>query len=189
VRERSITQVKEDAMAQLASIRRYMWIIPVLLGLVFIGAGAYMMSEGFTAKGEVRDTLVAEQITTAEDASIPGVLVDDAATAKSQAAIIKEHTLDSTEGKTYAQMDREDPQRDLYVKSVTLRTALNTAVMGFKISELVIGVGALVALLGVSNVFLLAPVLYWTREAAPTGERATARKPLTATHQPAPSGS
>ena len=41
----------------------------------------------------VRDELRAEQITISEGASIPGVLVQDAKTARSQADLIKEHTL------------------------------------------------------------------------------------------------
>jgi hypothetical protein len=171
VESRLVTIVKEKAMSMLTTIRRWMWIVPVLLGLVFIGAGVYMVSEGVSAKNVVKDTLVAEQITTAEDAAIPGVLVSNAATAQAQADVIQAHTLENTEGQTYAQMDREDPRRDLYVKAVTLRTALNTAVMGFKVADLVIGVGLIVGIIGVSNVLVLAPVLYWARGEAPTRER------------------
>src|SRR3989304_6920276 len=72
-------------MAPLAIIRRFMWLAAVTLGLVFIGAGAYMVSEGLSAKDQVHDTLVAERITTAEDASIPNAAVEDAATGEGQA--------------------------------------------------------------------------------------------------------
>ena len=160
-------------MAPLATVRRFMWLGAVVLGFVFIAAGAYMVSEGLSAKDQVHDTLVAERITTAEDASIPNAAVDDAATAESQANVIKAHTLESTEGKTYAEMDREDPQRALYLNSVSLRTALNLAVMGFKLSDLVIGMGALIIVVGATNLLLTAPLLYWLREgeAAPAAER------------------
>ena len=160
-------------MTPLAIIRRFMWLGAVVLGFVFIGAGAYMVSEGLSAKDQVHDTLVAERITTAEDASIPNAAVDDAATAESQANVIKAHTLESTEGKTYAEMDREDPQRALYLNSVSLRTALNLAVMGFKVSDLVIGMGAFIIVVGATNLLLTAPLLYWLREGetAPAPER------------------
>ena len=177
-------------MAQLAStIRRFMWIVPVILGLVFIGAGAYMISEGFAGKDQVRSELVAEQITTTEDAAIPNAPVDSAATAKAQADVIKKHTLEATEGKTYAQMDREDPQRDFYLKSVTLRSALMQTYMGFRIADLVIGLGAFVVVLGVSNVFLLAPVLFWIREGAPMGAPEGSKSVTPTAGYPAPSGS
>ena len=144
-----------------------------VLGFVFIGAGAYMVSEGLSAKDQVHDTLVAERIVTTEDASIPKAAVDDAATAESQANVIKKHTLESTEGKTYAEMDREDPQRALYLNSVSLRTALNLAVMGFRLSDLVIGMGAFIIVVGATNILLTAPLLYWLREGetAPAAER------------------
>src|SRR3989304_2070117 len=138
-------------MAPLATVRRFMWLGAVVLGFVFIAAGAYMVSEGLSAKDQVQDTLVAERIVTAEDASIPNAAVNDAATAESQANVIKTHTLESTEGRTYSEMDREDPLRATYLNSVSLRTALNLAVMGFKLSELVIGFGAVVGGLGAAD--------------------------------------
>ena len=160
-------------MAPLAIIRRFMWLGAVVLGFVFIGAGAYMASEGLSAKDQVHDTLVAEKIVTAEDASIPNAAVNDAATAEAQANVIKTHVMETTEGKTYSEMDREDPLRATYLNSVSLRTALNLAVMGFRLSDLVIGMGAFIIVVGATNLLLTAPLLYWLREGetAPAAER------------------
>ena len=160
-------------MAPLATIRRFMWLAAVVLGLVFITAGAYMMSQGLSAKGQVRDTLVAERITTPEDASIANAPVDDATTAQAQSDVIKKHVMETTKGKTYAQMDRADPLRPTYLNSVSLRTALNLAVMGFRVSDLVIGMGAFIIVVGATNILLTAPLLYWLREGetAPAAER------------------
>jgi hypothetical protein len=150
-----------------------MWLGAVVLGLVFIAAGAYMVSEGLSAKDQVHDTLVAERITTSEDASIANAPVDDAATAQAQSDVIKKHVMESTEGKTYSEMDREDPLRATYLNSVSLRTALGLAVMGFKLSDLVVGMGAFIVVVGTTNILLTAPLLYWLREgeAAPAAER------------------
>lgn len=172
-------------MAQLHWIRRYMWIVPVLLGLVFLGAGAYMIREGLAAKDDVHDALVAEQITTSQDASIPGVPVDSVATAQSQEALITEHTLG--ELGPYSSMARDDPNRETYLSGVTLRNALNLAVMGFKVSDLVVGVGAIVLVIGLTNIIVMAPVLFWVREGAPKGVEVAAAVPRPA-HRPAPSG-
>jgi hypothetical protein len=174
-------------MSHLTAIRRFFWVVPVLLGIVFIGAGAYMVSEGRSAKDEVRSALVAEQITTSKDASIPSTLVTNVDTAQAQEAIITEHT----RGKwgPYSQIDRTDPNRATYLDGVALRTALNLAVMGFKVSDLVIGMGAFLVAVGLTNVFVLAPVVFWLRQPAPTGEKATGRKPVTRTPGlPAPTG-
>ena len=156
-------------MTTLGWIRRYLWVVPVLIGLVFVGAGVYMISEGVAAKNEVHDTLVAEQITTSDDASIPGVLVDSAATARAQEALIREHTLG--EMGPYSGLERGDPQRETYITGVTLRNALNMAVLGFNVSNLVIGIGAIVVVMGLTNITVMAPVLFWTRGEAPMQRR------------------
>ena len=51
-------------------------------------------------------------------------------------------------------MDRDDPARATYLNSVTLRTALMESYMAFKTADLVMGVGVIVALLGLSHVAL-----------------------------------
>jgi hypothetical protein len=157
-----------------ALIRRIMWVLPVLMGIVFIAAGAFMIIEGRAAKNEVKTALAEERIVTADDARIPGVLVTDAKTAQAQADIIKVHALTTTEGATYGEMDRTDPRRNTYLTSVNLRTSLNLAVMGFKVSDLVMGVGAFMVVMGLSHVFVVAPALYWLRGEAPEAAKAKA---------------
>ncbi|MDP6607250.1 MAG: hypothetical protein QF664_13495 [Dehalococcoidia bacterium] len=142
-------------------IRRFLWIVPVIIGLVFVGAGTYTIGEGFEARDLVRAELANEQVTTSKEASIPSALVMDAATAEVQAATIKEHTYGRFG--PYSGMERDDPNRATYIKDLTLRNSLNMAVLGFKVSELVVGIGALVIGLGFVHMFLIAPVLFWTR--------------------------
>jgi hypothetical protein len=145
----------------LRKLRPWFWLAPVILGLVFIAGGAYMMYEGQQAKDEVREALVRENITTSEDASIPNERVDDASTAEAEANVIEQHVRDITGGKSYAEMDRDDPNRPVALQSVTLRTALNLAVMGFRVSDLVTGLGAFMIVAGITNIIFLAPVVYW----------------------------
>ena len=61
----------------------------MIFGLVFLSAGAYTVIRGYDAKSQVRAELLAQDITTTPDASIPGVKVQDAATATSMAEIIE----------------------------------------------------------------------------------------------------
>ena len=152
--------------------RHWFWLAPIAFGLVFIAGGIYMMSEGDKAKDEVRDAVIAENIVTPEDASIPNVRVDDADSAKAQADVIEKHYLKLTGGKTYAELDREDPNRETAFRAATLRTSLNLAVMGFKVSDLVVGLGAFMIVMGVTNILFLAPAVYWAAEVA--NERASA---------------
>ena len=126
----------------------------MILGVVFMVAGGYTVYRGFDAKTLVKDELVAQKIVTPEDASIPNAVVDDPATAKSMADIIDEHALEATGGKTYSELDRTDPTRATAFQASALRTSLYTSVMAFNVGDLVIGLGALIGILGVAFIGL-----------------------------------
>ena len=142
--------------------RHFVWIAPVLLGIVFVAAGVFMMIEGQDAKNEVRDAIEAENIITAEDASIPNVQVNSADTAKAQADVIEQHYLNITGGKTYSELDRNDPLRETALAAANLRTSLNLAVMGFRVSDLVIGMGAFMIAIGAAFILFISPAVYYS---------------------------
>ena len=135
------------------------WIASGIVGLLLLVGGTYMVVQGLSVRNEIRDELKAEQITTSQDARLPGVLVKDAETARAQADVIKEHTL-GTWG-PYSELPRDDPRRAQFIDGVTLRTALNMAVMGFGVTDLVIGAGALVLVAGLATLLLATPGLYF----------------------------
>lgn len=147
-------------------IRHYIWIAPMVLGLVFIGGGIYLVVQGQSAKDEVRDSIVSENIITSEDSRIPNVLVDNAAKAKAEADVIEVHYLEITGGKTYADLDRDDPNRETAFRAVQLRTSLNLAVMGFKVSDLVIGMGVFMIVVGATFIMFMAPAVFYSAEIA-----------------------
>jgi hypothetical protein len=135
-------------------VTRWSWLGAIAFGIVLIGSGGYMVSEGRSAHDDVRTALADERIITSEDSEIPLAEVDSAETAKAQADIIRQHALATTGGKTYAELDRNDPARATYLNSVTLRTALMESYLAFKVADLVVGVGIIVALLGASHIVL-----------------------------------
>jgi hypothetical protein len=144
------------------------------LGLVFVVAGGYTVNRGFDARDQVRSELIAQRITTPEDASIPNARVDSAGTAKSMADIIGKHADESTDGKTYAELGRflakdggdtndaaaaaksadgkpiANPVRNTAFQASALRTSLYTSVMAFNVAQLVVGLGAMMAALGIA---------------------------------------
>ncbi|HET9444441.1 MAG TPA: hypothetical protein VFO65_14020 [Acidimicrobiales bacterium] len=149
-------------------------IILITVGFAFAVGGGYTVYRGFDARDEVRDELIAQDITTPEDASIPNVRVDDIASARSMAAIIDEHARSSTGGLTYSEMGRfmtpdgdpagtnnedeavvgadgrpvSNPLRNTAFQASALRTSLFSSVMAFEVSTLVIGLGAMLLVLG-----------------------------------------
>jgi len=146
--------------------RHWFWVVPIVLGVAFIAGGLYMVSEGRSAKDDVRDAIVREKIITAEDSAIPNETVDDAATAKAQADVIEKHYLELTGGKPYAELARDDPNRDTAFRAASLRTSLNLAVMGFKVSDLVIGMGFFMVAVGGTFILFLAPAVYYAADLA-----------------------
>lgn len=150
-------------------------VIATVLSLVLVGAGAVMLFQGLDAKAQVREQLAAEHITTPDDARVPGVPVDSAELALVQAEIIQKHTLENTDGLTWAQLDREDPRRAQYLTAVTLRTSLMSAYMAFKLADLVTGLGLVFLLIGLGG-GAASIVALRGGEAAAAGKSAAERK-------------
>ncbi|MEX0795895.1 MAG: aromatic ring-opening dioxygenase LigA [Acidimicrobiia bacterium] len=96
----------------------------------------------------VSDTLRAQNITVAEDGCLHGRTVVGPFTAYCQAKIIDEHTLEITDGKTYAELDREDPLRQTAMNSAFLQASLFTSVLAFGVSVMAAGMGVLFILIG-----------------------------------------
>jgi Flp pilus assembly protein TadG len=148
----------------------------MVFGLVFIGAGLYTANRGFDAKDQVRDELIAQNITTPDDASMPNARVDNPSTARSMADIIDVHARESSGGLTYAEMGRfvakdgdpagtsdeaqavvgadgrpvANPMRNTAFQASALRTSLYTSVMAFNVADLVVGLGAMMLVLGLA---------------------------------------
>jgi len=124
-------------------------VLAVLVGVVVVIAGIWGVV--FTYQNVAR-----EKIVTPKDASIPNTVVSDPLTLKSQADIIREHTLKTTQGKTYAEMPQQvakvdasgsavldkdgkavmipNAARNIWVTATTLTTALNLGIMAYMLS-------------------------------------------------------
>lgn len=187
-------------MKMLFRARHWFWIAPLVLGAVFIGGGIYMITQGNDAKDEVRDALVRENVTVSDDADqYAGQLIDTPEEAKAEADVIWKHTVARTDGETYATLDRfiaadgesttsnpdealidsggnpvANPARETALTSANLRTSLNLAVMGFKVSDLVIGLGVFMIVMGATLILFLSPAVYWASEVA--NEREAGRR-------------
>lgn len=96
----------------------------------------------------VSDTLAQQEITTPEDACLPGRQVRGPFTAYCQAKVIEKHTLESTDGLTYAQLDRDDPLRATAMNSAFLQSSLFTSVVAFGVAAMAAGMGVIFVLIG-----------------------------------------
>ena len=120
-----------------------------LVGLVAIIAGIVLIVAGAATWAVVRTQLVAENITVAEDAAMfAGKTVDGPLDAYYQADIINTHSLEIGGGKTYAELDREDPARASVMNGSFLRASLFTSVIAFGVAAFAAGMGFLFILVG-----------------------------------------
>lgn len=129
-----------------------------------------MMIGGITGICYTYTSISRENIVTPNDASIPGTPVGGPLTAKSQADIIRTHTLTRTGGLTFAKMPRTIPKldeagapvldekgevvmvpntpRETWFQALTLITALNLGILTYAFSLLSIVLGSLFVLIG-----------------------------------------
>ncbi len=123
-------------------MKRWAYIATIVFGVVLVAgaAGTWWM---------VSDTLANQRITVAEDADCAaGSQVKGPWSAFCQARIIDAHTLELTDGKTYAELDREDPLRQTAMNSSFLQASLFTSVLAFGVAGLAALAGVMFVLLG-----------------------------------------
>ena len=119
------------------------------IGLIAILTGLIMIIVGGSAWGMVASQLAAENITVSADSKfMANKNVNDPLSAFAQAAVIEQHALEMTGGKTYAQLDADDPMRETVMNASFLRASLFTSVVAFGVSLFVIAVGLVVIVIG-----------------------------------------
>ncbi len=119
------------------------------VGLIVILAGVVFAVAGVVTWFVVADQLAAENITVSEDAEfLAGSEVTGPFAAYSQAQVINKHALEETGGKTYAELERDDPARQTAMQASFLRSSLFTSVVAFGVAALATVLGILLVLIG-----------------------------------------
>jgi hypothetical protein len=118
-------------------------------GIAAIVLGALMVLGGIGTWFLVSNTLADQNITVSDGAPFAeGELVDGPLSAYAQAEVIEQHTLEATEGQTYAELERDDPLRETAMNSSFLQTSLFTSVLAFGVSAMAVAGGILFILIG-----------------------------------------
>jgi len=160
------TTTMERARSATGAGNRSFVIVAVLA--IVVGLGSLL--GGLVGMVYTWQTAAKENITTPDDAPIPGETVDGPFSLWSQASIIEHHQLDRTEGLRYSEMPRTVPQVDengnpvldaagqpvevpnqarlSWIEATALMTVLNLGLMAYALSLFAIVMGATVAGLG-----------------------------------------
>jgi hypothetical protein len=123
------------------AMRRAASIGSMVLGVLLIigGAATWLM---------VSSTLDDQNITIPEDGCLDGSEVRGPLTAYCQAEVIEAHTLEITDGQTYAELDRDDPRRDTAMNASFLQASLFTSIVAFGVAAMAMGMGVIFILIG-----------------------------------------
>ena len=143
----SNTTTQPTAAADTRATRGFVKISGIVIAVI----GAIMFIGGASTWMLVQTSLADERITVADDADwFAGQDVNGPFTAYSEAMIIEKHALEGSGGKTYAELDREDPVRVVVMNGSFLRASLFTSVLAFGVSAMAMALGVVQVLLGIS---------------------------------------
>jgi hypothetical protein len=170
---------KADAQADailehtLASTGGYLY---AQMGQYYLPEGNYMLPQGtyMTADGGTTQDLA--QAATDDEGNPVRTTTDVALAAKNSS---DQPVRGWTSDKALAATDSSgatvpNALRTTAQNSAFLRTSLGVAVMGFKVSDLVVGLGAFLIAMGAMSVFIMSPVTYWATVVADEHEKGRA---------------
>ena len=119
--------------------------------VVAIVVGIVMALAGVATWFVVSNTLSEQKIAVSDDADcLAGDEVDGPFSAYCQAKVIDKHTNEITGGKTYAELDQDDPNRAIAADSAFLQASLFTSVVAFGLAAMAVAVGIVLTLIGFS---------------------------------------
>jgi len=120
-----------------------------LAAVTAIVVGIIMAIAGVATWVVVSSTLSDQRITVSDDANCAaGDDVNGPISAYCQADIIDQHTKKITGGKTYAELDSEDPNRAVAMDSAFLQASLFTSVVAYGVAGMAFVLGIVLTLIG-----------------------------------------
>jgi len=113
-----------------------------LFGTLLTALGLLMAVAGIGTWAGVAQGLAQEEITVSENAAMfAGQPVVTPWAVWAQSEVIRADLAEMTGGQTYAEMDREDPQRQAVATGTFLRASLITSVIAFGVALALVGIG------------------------------------------------
>ncbi|BCJ47090.1 hypothetical protein GCM10010168_83110 [Actinoplanes ianthinogenes] len=114
-------------------------------------AAGILIVAGVTTYTVVSTTLANQHITVSDDAEhFAGQKVNQPWEAYAQANVIAKHASDMAGGKTYAELPRDDPNRNSVMNASFLQASLFTSVVAFGVAALAVGLGVVFFLIAMA---------------------------------------
>lgn len=124
---------------------------PKIIAILLLVAGAVVMVAGVATWVVISNNLSAARITVSDDAACAaGDDVNGPVSAFCMAQVIDHHAMKATGGKTYAELDQDDPLRATAMNASFLRASLFTSVVAYGVAAFAFGMGIVLVLLGLA---------------------------------------
>lgn len=124
---------------------------PKVISILMLIAGAVVIIAGIITWAVITSSLAEQRITVPDDAACAaGASVEGPISAYCMADIIDHHALAATGGKTYAELEQDDPLRATAMNASFLRASLFTSVVAYGVAAFAIGMGIVLILLGIA---------------------------------------
>lgn len=119
----------------------------LVAGIIAIAIGGVFVSQGFSKANYITEQIAAQQITYGGAGSTIDGIIDTPQEAQEMASVLQEHQLALG---VYSQLSRDDPNRAQILNALTMENALNLAVAGYGLTDVVKASGAFMILVGLT---------------------------------------
>lgn len=131
-------------------------VVVLIIGLISIALGGFFINTGFTKANMITEKMVSENITYGGAGGTIAGIIDTPDEAQTMTGILDEH---SKAMGNYAQLKKDDPNRQQILNAMTMTNSLQLAVMGFGLTDVVKASGAFMILIGLSLGLISVPTL------------------------------
>jgi hypothetical protein len=130
------------------TIGKKLALFVLVMGVVSIGMGGIFIFQGIDKGNLIISSMCAENIEYGgADGEIVGI-IDTPHEAQVMAGILREHRVERYGN--YAQLERDDPNRQTILNAMTMENSLNLAQLGYGLSQVVLATGIFMLIVGIT---------------------------------------
>ncbi len=123
-------------------------IMAGVISLVFCGVFVY---QGFSKSNLIAAAMRIEKASYGSaEGDIVGI-IDTSSEASVMSSVLREHRLERYG--VYTELERDDPNRETILKAMTMESALNLAILGYGVTDVVKANGAFMGIIGITFIF------------------------------------
>jgi hypothetical protein len=141
---------------EMANMGRKIAAIALVMGLISFALGGFFVQQGFAKASMITEKMTEQNITYGSAGGSIAGAIDTPQEAQAMADILGEH---AKQYGNYAELKKDDPNRQTILNAMTMSNSLEMAVMGFGLTDVVKASGAFMLLVGFTFIIIAIPGL------------------------------